>query len=106
MLDCVLLWCQVQHAIQEADPAVGAELVQLLWDHRELDDGAEPVGVSGGCVCGRRHRQAAAAGEPYAVNMQQTEPTQHGWLYFILCRNYNYIEARNIVLCTFSLYDI
>ena len=58
---CILF--QVQRTLQEADSAVGAEPVKLVWDHWKLDDCSEPLGVPGGCVCGRWYRQTAAAGK-------------------------------------------
>ena len=53
---------QVQRAVQEADPGVGSQPVEHVGHHRDVADRTEPVGLPGGSVCGRGHRQAAATG--------------------------------------------
>jgi len=41
---------------------LGIQLDKYIGYHRELDDGAESVGLSRGCVCGWRHCQTASKG--------------------------------------------
>lgn len=58
------LWLlQVQCSVQAGHPAVGPEALQHHRGHREVVVGSKPLDLPGGCVRGRRHRQAAASGQ-------------------------------------------
>lgn len=53
---------QVQRTVQEEDPGVGGQAVQHDGHPGELAHCAEPLGLPRGCLCRRRHCQAAASG--------------------------------------------
>ena len=56
---------------------MGTESIQLVRDHRELDDRPEPVGVSRGGLRGRRHRQAATKGGQALQQHRQVVEQDH-----------------------------
>ena len=68
---------QVQRALQEADPGMGGEPVELIGDHRELDDGPEPLGLPRGCLCWWGHRKAASAGGQALLQHRQVVAAHH-----------------------------
>ena len=50
----------LQHAVPQADPEVGHRSLQHQRDPRTLAHGPEPLGLSGGRLRRRRHRQTVA----------------------------------------------